>query len=100
MSFSYFTESDSTECNLEEIMEIFLSKLQCCTSQHNINICDLIYMRIFYVKNVMDHWDAQDFIHRSLERTITPAPAISLVSVDGLEKENSVILFSCFLQRA
>ena len=81
-------------------MEIFMSELQCCTSKLSVNISDLMYMRIFYVKDVMDHWDAQDFIHRSLERNITPAPAFSLVSVDGLEKENGVMLLSCFLQRA
>ena len=80
-------------------METFISELQCCISRHSISIADLMYMRIFYVKDIMDHWDAQDFIQRGLERTIAPAPAFSLIPVDGLEKKDGVMLFSCFLQR-
>ena len=58
-----------------------------------------MYMRIFYVKDVMDHWHAQDFIHRSLERTVVSAPAFSLIPVDAFEKERTVMLFCCFLQK-
>ncbi|KAJ7373168.1 diphthine--ammonia ligase [Desmophyllum pertusum] len=86
-------------CNLDEVMETFVSELQCCTSRHNISFTDLMYMRIFYVKDIMDHWHAQDFIHRSLERTIVPAPPFSLIPVDALEKESTVMLFCCFLQK-
>ena len=80
-------------------METFIAELQCCTSQHDISITDPRYMRVFYVKDIMDHWHAQDFICRGLERTIYPAPAFSLIPVDGLQKKNTIMLFSCFLQR-
>ena len=80
-------------------MTTFISELQCCISRHSISIADLMYMRIFYVKDIMDHWDAQDFIQRALEMTIVPAPTFSLIPVDGLEKKDTIMLFSCFLQR-
>ncbi|KAL9957836.1 hypothetical protein ACROYT_G034784 [Oculina patagonica] len=99
IALSIAVECTSTECNLEEVMETFVSELQCCTSQHNIRLAHLMYMRIFYVKDIMDHWQAQDFIHRSLEWTIVPAPAFSLIPVDALEKERTVMLFCCFLQK-
>ena len=99
MSFMHFTESESSECNLEEVMETLISELQCCTSQHSMDITDVIYMRIFYVKDVLDHWRAQDFIHLCFEKVTTSAPAVSLTSVDGLEKENTFMLVSCLLQR-
>lgn len=99
MSFMHFTESESSECNLEEVMETLMSELQCCTSQHSMDISDVIYMRIFYVKDVLDHWRAQDFIHLCFEKVTTSAPAVSLTSVDGLEKENTFMLVSCLLQR-
>ena len=81
-------------------MEAFVSELQCCTSQHNISLTNLMYLRIFYVKDIMDHWNAQDFIHRSLERTAVLPPVFSLIPVDGLEKETMDILFCCFLQKS
>ena len=99
MSFMHFTESESSECNLEEVMETLISELQCCTSQHSMDITDVIYMRIFYVKDVLDHRRAQDFIHMCLEKGTTGAPAVSLTPVDGLEKENTFMLVSCLLQR-
>lgn len=99
MSFVHFTESESSECNLEEVMETLMSELQCCTSQHSMEISDVIYMRIFYVKDVLDHWGAQDFIHVCFEKVTTSAPAVSLTPVDGLEKENTFMLVSCLLQR-
>ena len=99
MSFMHFTESESSECNLEEVMETLISELQCCTSQHSMDITDVIYMRIFYVKDVLDHWRAQDFIHVCFEKVTTSAPAVSLTPVDGLEKENTFMLVSCLLQR-
>ena len=99
MSFMHFTESDSSECNLEEVMETLISELQCCASQHSMDITNVIYMRIFYVKDILDHWRAQDFIHLCFEKVTTSAPAISLTPVDGLEKENTFMLVSCLLQR-
>ena len=99
MSFVHFTESDSSECNLEEVTETLISELQCCTSQHSMDITNVIYMRIFYVKDVLDHWRAQDFMHRCLEKVTTCPPAVSLTPVDGLEKENTFMLVSCLLQR-
>ena len=99
MSFMHFTESESSECNLEEVMETLTSELQCCTSQHSMDITDVIYMRIFYVKDVLDHRRAQDFIHMCLEKGTTGAPAVSLTPVDGLEKENTFMIVSCLLQR-
>ena len=99
MSFMHFTESESSECNLEEVMETLISELQFCTSQHSMDITDVIYMRIFYVKDVLDHWRAQDFIHVCFEKVTTSAPAVSLTPVDGLEKENTFMLVSCLLQR-
>ena len=99
MSFMHFTESDSSECNLEEVMETLISELQCCTSQHSMDITDVIYMRIFYVKDVLDHWRAQDFIHVCFEKVTTCPPAVSVTPVDGLEKENTFMLVSCLLQR-
>ena len=99
MSLMNFTESKSSECNLEEVMETLMSELQCCTSQHSMDISDVIYMRIFYVKDVLDHWRAQDCIHLCFEKVTTSAPAVSLTPVDGLEKENTFMLVSCLLQR-
>lgn len=82
-------------------METFVTELQCCTSHHNNCIlAHVMYMRIFYVKDIMDHWHAQDFIYRSLERSSALTPAFSLIPVDALEKENTVMLFCCFLQKS
>ena len=80
-------------------MDTFVSELQCCTSPHNVGLSHLMYMRIFYVKDIMDHWHAQDFIHSSLERTVVSAPAFSLIPVDALETERTVLLFCCLLQK-
>lgn len=80
-------------------METFICEFQSCTSKNSFSITDLMYMRIFYVKEIMDHWDAQHLIQRSLERTIAPVPAFSLIPVDGLEKGNAIMLFCCFLQK-
>lgn len=96
----YLSESDSTECDLEEIVEAFTSEMQCCISQYAFSITNLIYMRIFYVKDLMDHWDSQDCIQRGLERVLDSAPAFSLIPVDGLEMEHTIMLFSCFLQKS
>lgn len=81
-------------------METFVNELQCCISHHNVILAHLMYMRIFYVRDIMDHWHAQDFIHRSLERTGVLTPAFSLIPVDALEKEKTVMLFCCFLQKS
>lgn len=59
-----------------------------------------MYMKIFYVKDAMDHWHAWDFIHRSLERTNGLKPGFSLIPVDALEKERTVMLFCCLLQQS
>ena len=80
-------------------METLISELQCCTSQHSMDITDVIYMRIFYVKDVLDHWRAQDFINVCFEKVTTCPPAVSVTPVDGLEKENTFMLVSCLLQR-
>ena len=98
-SLLHFTESDSSECNLEEVMETLINELQCCTSRNSMHITDVIYMRIFYVKDVLDHWRAQNFVHVCLEKVTTCAPAVSLTPVDGLEKENTFMLVSCLLQK-
>ena len=95
----YLSESDSTECDLVEIVKTFTSEIRCCTSQNGFYMTDLIYMRIFYVKNLMDHWDSQDCIESGLERGLDSAIAFSLIPVDGLEMENTIMLFSCFLQK-
>ena len=81
-------------------MVTFVNELKCCTSQHDFSLSHLMYLRIFYVKGVMDHWNAQDLIHRSLERTAVLVPAFALIPVDALEKENTVMLFCYFLQKA
>lgn len=47
----------------------------------------------------MDHWDSQDCIESGLERGLDSAIAFSLIPVDGLEMENTIMLFSCFLQK-
>lgn len=92
-------ESTSTNFTLEEVMVTFISEIKCYTSQHDFSLSHLMYLRIFYVKGIMDHWNAQDFIHRSLERTTPLVPTFSLIPVDALEK-NTVMLFCCFLQKA
>lgn len=92
-------ESTSTNFTLEEVMVTFISEIKCYTSQHDFSLSHLMYLRIFYVKGIMDHWNAQDFIHRSLERTTLLVPTFSLIPVDALEK-NTVMLFCCFLQKA
>lgn len=99
MAVNVEVESDSIECHLEKIMETFICEFQSCTSKNSFSITDLMYMRIFYVQEIMDHWDAQHLIQRSLEGTIAPAPAFSLIPVDGLEKGNAIMLFCCFLQK-
>ena len=81
-------------------METFVNELQSFITHHNVMLTHIMYMRIFYVRDLMDHWHAQDFIHRSLERTSSPAPAFSLIPVDALEKERTVMLFCCFLQKS
>ena len=81
-------------------METFVSELQSFISYHNVMLTHIMYMRIFYVRDLMDHWHTQDFIHRSLERTSSPTPAFSLIPVDALEKERTVMLFCCFLQKS
>lgn len=96
----YLSESDSTECHLVEIVETFTSEIRCCTSQYGFDITDLIYMRIFYVKDLMDHWDSQDCIQSGLNRGLDSVIAFSLIPVDGLEMENTIMLFSCFLQKS
>lgn len=93
-------ESTSADFTLEEVMVTSVNELKCCTSQHDFSLSHLMYLRIFYVKGVMDHWNAQDLIHRSLERTAVLVPAFSLIPVDALEKENTVMLFCYFLQKA
>jgi len=94
-------ESDSTECDLEEIMDTVVCELRSCFSHHDISTTDLMYMRIFYVKDTMYHWHVEEFIHsyRDLEGTTFPAPAFSLIPVDGLEKESTIMMFCCFLQK-
>ncbi|PFX20718.1 Diphthine--ammonia ligase [Stylophora pistillata] len=92
-------ESTSTNFTLEEVMVTFISEIKCYTSQHYFSLSHLMYLRIFYVKGIMDHWNAQDFIHRSLERNTLLVPTFSLIPVDALEK-NTVMLFCCFLQKA
>ena len=81
-------------------METFVTELQCCTSHHNCILAYLMYMRIFYVKDTMDHWHAWDFIHRSLKRTNALNPGFSLIPVDALEKERTAMLFCCLLQQS
>ena len=81
-------------------METFVSELQSCISHHSIILTHLMYMRIFYVKDIMDHWHAQDFILRSLEGTSALTPVFSLIPVDALERERTVMLFCCFLQKS
>lgn len=82
-------------------MDTVVCELRCCFSHHDISITDLMYMRIFYVKDIMDHWHAEDFIrnYRDLQGNIFPAPAFSLIPVDGLEGENTIMMFCCFLQK-
>jgi len=101
MSLLYPSESDSTECDLEEIMDTVVCELRSCFSHHDISTTDLMYMRIFYVKDTMYHWHVEEFIHsyRDLEGTTFPAPAFSLIPVDGLNKENTIMMFCCFLQK-
>ena len=96
----YPLESNSTECDLEEIVQTFISELQCSTSQHGLGVTNLIYTRIFYVTELMNHWDAQDCIQKVLERVLPLAPAFSLIPVDGLERKNTIMLFCCFLQKS
>ncbi|XP_074628267.1 uncharacterized protein LOC141886126 isoform X2 [Acropora palmata] len=100
IAVNFAVDSDSTECHLVEIVETFTSEIRCCTSQYGFDITDLIYVRIFYVKDLMDHWDSQDCIQSGLNRGLDSVIAFSLIPVDGLEMENTIMLFSCFLQKS
>lgn len=100
IAVNFAVESNSTECDLEEIVQTFISELQCSTSQHGLGVTNLIYTRIFYVTELMNHWDAQDCIQKVLERVLPLAPAFSLIPVDGLERKNTIMLFCCFLQKS
>ena len=100
ISLLHPTECTSTECNLDKVMETFVTELQCRISHHSCILDHVMYMRIFYVEDIMDHWHAWDFIYRSLEKTSALTPAFSLIPVDALEKERTVMLFCCFLQKS
>ena len=92
------TELTSARCDLERIVDCFAGELKDCASEHNLSFSHLMYLRIFYVKSIMKHWNAWHVIEECLERSCVSAPAFSLVPVDALERDQVKMVFACLLQ--